>query len=516
MWEADDVAHDEPPGSAGAASSYELSVRREDLAPALLEAHGELLDEALGFAESGDAHGVLLDEAMGGRLSLAGLMSADHQYPVWAGALYGDETMEPAKELLSQSYNLMWKVLGAMPKSVTNSIWDIKDTYPTNDEVLAMVDADSRPQLQQFLQGDHNSHFYPCVVTVCGPFQEVLKMKKSCFWIVGCSRNSLLQLRVARLTFALAFLRAHLFPNGVGRKLMALQTLAHMPSAERPGEQSDEVQLAIKDEESEGFQADGCDEQSQGSQADAVAVASQPSQRSGPPKLMASIAKSSTVAQRKRGRLGGRVVTLSSGRVVPGARVQKEEIIEEDQIIDEDQIIEEEEGWTEDDCDTPYEGADPEEEEGWTEGAEGWTDGAEGWTEGADEEGAEDWPESVEEDGENWPEDPDEAEDASMAHAARMDIIHQMNIETRSMMKSQVSTVSHRSFTVKGKGLKSSKGDKGVKGKTLGDKGKGIKGVKSGKSGKGKGKGKPASKGGGHGGRAARVARSAKRAHSPI
>ncbi len=409
MWEADDVAHDEPPGSAGAASSYELSVRREDLAPARLEAHGVLLDEALALAESGEAHGVLLDEAMGGRLSLAGLRSADHQYPVWAGALYGDETMEPAKELLSQSYNLMWKVLGAMPKSVTNSIWDIKDTYPTNDEVLAMVDADSRPQLQQFLQGDHNSHFYPCVVTVCGPFQEVLKMKKSCFWIVGCSRNSLLQLRVARLTFALAFLRAHLFPNGVGRKLMALQTLAHMPSAERPGEQSDEVQLAIKDEESEGFQADGCDEQSQGSQADAVAVASQPSQRSRPPKLMASIAKSSTVAQRKRGRLGGRVVTLSSGRVVtlssgrvvPGARVQKEEIIEEDQIIDEDQIIEEEEGWTEDDCDTPYEGADPEEEEGWTEGADkeetieedqiieeekGWT---EDWPEEAEEEEAE-------------------------------------------------------------------------------------------------------------------------------
>ena len=100
MWEADDVAHDEPPGSAGAASSYELSVRREDLAPARL---GDGLDEALALAESGEAHGVLLDEAMGGRLSLAGLMSADHQYPVWAGALYGDETMEPAKELLSQS-----------------------------------------------------------------------------------------------------------------------------------------------------------------------------------------------------------------------------------------------------------------------------------------------------------------------------------------------------------------------------------------------------------------------------
>ena len=520
-----DAALAEMYGSAGG-SSYELSSLvtgpqgDEDLgvAPGVVEAHGVLLDEALAIAASGETQ--WSEGSQDGRLSLTCLRSEDDQNQVWAGALYGDETMEPAKELLSSSHDLMWKVIGAMPESVTNSIHDIKDTYPCSDDVLAMVHADSRPQLQKFLEGDHISHFYPCVLTVHGPFQEVLKNHKSCFWIVGCSRNNLLQLRVARLTLATAFLRAHLFPDGVGRRLMALQTFVRMPSVIK------EPSLAIKDRDEESpcnpCHAAGSDEQSQGSQPDGVAlsVSRRSGPRSGPrgsepstgavPKTTVTwaVPKSKLVCPPKpkanpKPAAGLRKAMPTRPKGPPPAHL----LIED---------ADEEEDWMEDDRSSEYEGLDPvSEEEGWTEGAEGWTDGAEGWTEGADEEGAEDWPESVEEDGENWPEDPDEAEDASMAHAARMDIIHQMNIETRSMMKRE--TVSHRSFTRnKGKGLKSSKGDKSVKGKTLGDKGKGIKGVKSGKSGKGKGKGKPASKGGGHGGRAARVARSAKRAHSPI
>ena len=121
-------------GSAGG-SSYELSSLvtgpqgDEDLgvAPGVVEAHGVLLDEALALAESGETQSS--QGYQDGRLSLTCLRSEDNQNQVWAGALYGDETMEPAKELLSSSHDLMWKVIGAMPKSVTNSIHEIKDTY---------------------------------------------------------------------------------------------------------------------------------------------------------------------------------------------------------------------------------------------------------------------------------------------------------------------------------------------------------------------------------------------------
>ena len=307
---------------------------------------------------------------------------------------------------------------------------------------------------------------------------------------------------------------------------MALQTFVRMPSVIK------EPSLAIKDRDEESpcnpCHAAGSDEQSQGSQPDGVAlsVSCRSGPRSGPrgsepstgavPKTTVTWAVPTSMlvcppkakANPKPAAGLRKAISPTTKRHMPTRPKGPPPA----HLLIED--ADEEEDWMEDDRSSEYEGLDPvSEEEGWTEGAEGWTDGAEGWTEGADEEGAEDWPESVEEDGENWPEDPDEAEDASMAHAARMDIIHQMNIETRSMMKSQVSTVSHRSFTVKGKAKRQQKADKSVKGKrqAKGDKSLGIRGIKSGKSGKGKGKGKPASKGGGKSGKSGK----GKRAHRP-